>query len=840
MRSHDDETLARRDSAARGAGGGRAATLLLALLLGVAFPTSRTRAASLPPAADLVTQEDLLAGRERESLARGAALVRDGLLAEGMACWRATAIASLDPQVRREAWARWGESALRLGAPREAGEAFARALAGSGAVAEAWRVRLWEGAARAAAGDARGAVAALEEAARGPDPAARLLARRWAGWLAWSAGEPARAQSLWQAGYRAEPRGSAAAESLALDLAECWFAQSAWDSVITVLAPVPATDRGRLLLGYARYVRGDAGGADSVLAGITEGRATGGASDGALLLRAWIALERESPGRALASLRRVARPSPSQRLLVRYATALAQLQLGGLEAADSVLTRGPTPAADDALIRPWTYARAYAQARRGRHAEAVEILGPSPDRPPADRLDQGMAILRADADLALGRTAEAYAGYVRAASRTVPATEELLWRQARAALASEQWGAAARVLDDLLTRFPGAPRTPEFHLWRGEALYRLGRLAEARTHFTRAERLGADGARCAYALGWCDYQEGQWEAALHNFERARALGGVGPLDADLALCHVDCLRRLGRDREAAAATLPDAAAGSDEARARALLQAGRFRDAQAAYQAWLDRLRPDDPRRGEARFQIAGCRAALGDLRAAAQEYAALGAQTGFALRGEALLRAAALWLRAGEPRRALGQLEGRYALPLDPAEATRTHALAAQAFEALGEEKAAANEWEKVAHAGAGSPDSLRAIGQLHLGRRAFTAGEWGAAYDAFAAADSLGARDAEARARYWAGESAAQLGACERAIGWLERFLARDAPEAEWEARARLRLGECYRSQGRVEEARETWQAALRLAGTSEGLRRQVDALLKSLGAAPSPEPR
>jgi tetratricopeptide (TPR) repeat protein len=766
------------------------------------------------------------------------ALIRDGRLSEGMACLRETAIASLDPQVRREAWARLGENELRSGAPGEAGKAFARALAAPGVAAEAWRVRLWEGAARAAAGDARGAVTALEEAALGPDPAARLLARRWAGWLEWSAGEPARARALWQAGLRAEPPGSAAADSLALDLAESWFARSAWDSVTAILAPAPATDRGWALLGYARYMRGEIVRADSALAEVTEHRAPGSSSDLALLWRAWIALERGEPARTLAFLRRITRPLPPQAILVRYAAALAHVQLGGFEVADSLLARGPAPREGDALARPWTYARAYAQARQGRFAQAEETLGPPPDRPPVDRLDQGMAILRADVNLELGRVADAYTGYVRAASRDAPATDGLLWRQALAALGSEQWGAAARVLDDLLVRFPGAPRTPEFHLWRGEALYRLGRLAEARTHFTRAERLGADAARCAYALGWCDYQEGRWEAALHNFERAGTLGGVGSLDADLARCRVDCLRRLGRDREAAAT--PDPAADSDEDRARAFMQAGRFREAHTAYQAWMNRLGPDDPRRWEARFQIARSAEALGELRDAATEYAALGAQPGFALQGEAMLRAAALWLRAGEPRRALGLLEGRSTLLLDPAEASRTHALAAQAFEALGEETAAANEWEKVGHAGAGAPDSLRAIGQLHLGRRAFTAGEWGAAYAAFAAADSLGTLDAGARARYWAGESAAQLGACDRAIACFERFLTRDAPEAEWEARARLRLGECYQSQGRPSDARTAYEAVLRLSGVTEGLRRQVDERLKALDAAPSPGPR
>lgn len=846
------------------------APALLSLLLFSAAPTFSPAAGAIPAAdapADLAAQHDLLAGRERESLDRGVALIRDGLFPEGETLLREVAVASLDPHVRLEAWARLGESELRSGAPGAAGEAFSRALATPGVAAEAWRVRLWEGAARAAAGDARGAVTALREASRDADPPERLLAHRWAGWLEWSMGEPARAREIWRAGLRDAPHGGAAGDSLELDLAESWFAGSAWDSVIATLAPEPTTDRGRSLLGWALFMAGEPAAADTILARLTGGRASGAVLDPALLLRGWIALERGASADALAWLRRIDRAARGLRIPARYATALAAMQQGAFAAADSLLALSPEPREADPLRRPWTYARAYARFRQGRYAESVMALGPVSARAPLDRLDQAGLLLRADADFRQGHVADAYAGYVRAASREVPATQELLWRQAVAALGSEQWGAAARVLDELLLKFPGAPRTAEFHFWRGESLYRLGRLAEARTFFTRAERLGGDAARCAYALGGCDFQEERWEAALHGFDHARSLGGVGTLDGDLALRRGECLRRLGRDAEAAAALaeaetlaatdlaparessvtaqenrapLSGVGDDADERRAAELQRAGRFREAQTAYRAWMDCMVTNDARRLVGRFRIAQCFEALGELRDAAAEYAALSAVPGFAQPGEARLRAGRLWIRAGEPRRALGLLQGRSALALGPAEAARTHALAAEAFESLGEETAAANEWEKVTQAGTGAPDSLRALGQLHLGRRAFSAGEWEAAYAAFAAADSLGTLDPGARAGYWAGESAAQLGDCDGAILWFERYLTRDGPEPEWEALARMRLGQCCEDRGRGADAREAYRTVLRLPGIPDSLRRQARQRLNALDAPTSPRER
>jgi tetratricopeptide (TPR) repeat protein len=933
----------------------RADACLAALLL-LVLPLGLAAALDPPEAREWAGRDDLIAGREIETLDGALDRMRLGLTDDARARLREIAAAALDPAVRLEAWARLGESELAAGSAQEAAEAFARARASRAEPAEAARLALWEAAARSRAGDAAGALGALRFAAADDDPAARALAQRWAGWLEWGMGRRTEARAAWRAGLREWAPGSAPADSFALDLTESWMAESAWDSVLAAPAPAHPTARGLEIVGRAFYLTGRTDRADSVLALVTAGAATGSpqTAERAFLLRGWFALERQDPTRALESLARA-----GDEPLARYAIALALLQSGAARAADSLLATAPAPAPSDPLARPWACARAWAKFHLGRYQEAIACLAPRAG-PPEGPLDQAAAMLRGDADYRLGRWADAYAEYARAASPEAPATGDLLWRQALAAFGSGQWGAAARLLDDLLLRFPGGPRAPVFLFWRGEALFRLGRLAEARTYYARAERLGADPARCAYALGWCDYREGEWDSALRFFDRARRLGGVGPLDSDLARRRGECLLHLGRGEEAAAALAEDAslvadttrpagapatgvwaaygeaqsrlragaygdaarrfdevrrdaaapeslrlraAIGCGEAargsadRARAIacfrevcddatapaalrrgacvslfgvqieaddldgaratlagidanfpgasatgdlegrlagafLRDGRFRDALTLDRAALDRLPSGDPRRWDLRLRIADARDVLGEPREAATEYAALGATAGCPRRAEALRRAAVVWLRLGESRRALRALEARLALALDPTEAARSHALMATALDALGEKTAAANEWEKVARAATTVPDSLRAVADLHLGRSAFAAGQWDAAYDAFAAADSLGLADPGDRLRYWAGEAAVKLGACARAIRWFERFLERDTPEPVWEARARLRLGECGESAGRADEARRQYEAVVRLPDIGSALRAQARERLAALG--------
>jgi tetratricopeptide (TPR) repeat protein len=150
--------------------------------------------------------------------------------------------------------------------------------------------------------------------------------------------------------------------------------------------------------------------------------------------------------------------------------------------------------------------------------------------------------------------------------------------------------------------------------------------------------------------------------------------------------------------------------------AEGYLQVGRYPAALESYGDFLERASRQDPRLDAVRFRMARCREEMGERAAAAAAFEALGEHEDFRDRSEALLRAGALRLALGQPREALGSLEKRLALELDPSQAALTHAYLAESYQELGERQAARGEWEKVASAGAGASDSLRAQARRRL----------------------------------------------------------------------------------------------------------------------------
>lgn len=361
------------------------------------------------------------------------------------------------------------------------------------------------------------------------------------------------------------------------------------------------------------------------------------------------------------------------------------------------------------------------------------------------------------------------------------------------ALALQQSGDEAGALERFSTvaKDPAATDTLRVRAsWEaGETAFRLGRRAEAAEWYRRVidDPESGDRVRAAAqaALFACGIESGDWELSKGALE---ALGRADP--AQLQRGRLHCL--LGEE----------------------LLAAKRFEDAARVYEQALKLAGGDAQSATEARFGLARAIEGQGRTLEAAGQFAEIGLQGSGERAADALARAGASYLALGDPRRALSVLERRAGLALAPSQAAENHALLARAYDALGEKRAARNEWEQVAQPGAEVADSLRAAGSLHLGRAAFDRQEWRSAWRAFAAADSLGLSPLSKRPAYWAGESAMRMGSPGIAAAWLERSLAKGEGTALEQAAARMRLGDCYEALSRSGDARAQYErvAALR----------------------------
>jgi tetratricopeptide (TPR) repeat protein len=258
------------------------------------------------------------------------------------------------------------------------------------------------------------------------------------------------------------------------------------------------------------------------------------------------------------------------------------------------------------------------------------------------------------------------------------------------------------MLGELLVKFPGTTRGAEYSLWRGEALYKLGRLEEAQALYRRAERLGSDIASCAMALGWCASDAGQAAEALAEFDRAaRACAGCR-LQDDIALGRGYNLARLGRVEEAGRLF-------------ERILETTAPADAYDGPGA-PDALEPPD---STATDRYARASALFASL-TAAEGASPLGARA-LLWEGEALLRAGAL--------------------------------------------REAAERFERIGRHG-GASDTLRALGQLAYGRVRAYLGDPGAALPALRAALAANVLDATQRAAGERTLLACELAQCDSLI--------------------------------------------------------------------------
>lgn len=548
---------------------------------------------------DPAAGEALLPTREAESLI-AARLAGQAGEPGALARFQALAAGSTDPLVGRLAHLHLGELLLRAGQPRRAAEALVRAPRAA-ALSAVWRRQMLEGAALAESGSpataARLFAAAAEGArlelsgapvARRPELLeARRTALRWAGWLDARQGDYAAARERWGTALREAGGTWPPADTLRLAVAAAWFAEGEWDSVLAAAgdaAPSGEAERFAVwdyLRGWAHFARGDYAPADSAFARLGAATELPQAwADQALLARGWLAARRGDPRAALESYVRMSGATGEQDALRRYGVAVALLQDGRHAEAARLLEDGPAPDAPPALQDLWALALAHALAGLRQDGPALEALAGFAEGGGEHPLAEAVATLRGDLHFLRGEM-EAAARFYNEAAGGDDVPEPLRRRQALAALGAGRWGAAARVLDDLLVKFPGTPRRGEYVFWRGEALYRLGRTEEARALFERAQRMGEDPARCAYALAWCACDEGRYDLALDQFARAARADDGGPLAVDIVLGRAYSLARLDRLRaadqeisallermglEAAAAAAGDSAALAPRAR----------------------------------------------------------------------------------------------------------------------------------------------------------------------------------------------------------------------------------------------------------------------------------
>ncbi len=927
----------------------------------------------------LSARDDLIPTREEETHIRARELIRAGQVERGEALLRDLGAAAPSRRLRDQARRELAESLIRRG---EFGAGAAACREARGAESDPWELRLWQAYALERDGRPGEAGVAYAEAAAGAPGEGRFPAilRRHAGWIHLIEGDTLAASRAWEEALASAVSYPPLADSLRVDLAETAFVAGRWEKVVALLdslaAPSSRSARSEFLRGRALLELGEEDRAHSVLEGLLAGwpQARSDWLDEARVVLGWLALKRGETRQALTRYEEVTGSRREDLPPSRYGSAVAMMAEQRFAEAETLLAPAPPVAQDDPLFYPWVYGLAYARFHLDRHEAAIADLEAFRGRVGADSLGRAAWSLRGDCYYRMGNPEEAYASYAKASSVLPEVPELLLRRQALAAAAAAQWGTAARILGDLIVKFPGTSYASEYYFWRAEAFYNLGRLEMARRHYRRAVQQGADPGQCAYALGWCDYREARFADALAHFDQALRRCEDCPYLIDLLLRRGNCLFNTGRVEEsvesfaqAAERAMADSATalgreasfrrawalfrledfssaraafmrireaeGSnprglealywegqtffrqelydqalvrftqllgrpdvhDSLRARALLASGdanfnqgnygaalewyrqileapgadralrrsaheslfecrgargewdqarqilqdlesafpetratgdrhlqlaeglfrekHYADALTSYGDFLERAPTEDPRLLRVRFQMARCREELHQTAAAAAAYEALGEYEGFRQRDEALLRAGTLRLELNEPRHALKPLEKRLSLSLDPAQDALTRALLAESYETLEETEAARNEWEKVVHAGAGVPDSLRAVASLHLGRMAFADREWAGAYRGFAGADSLGLPGRIYRIDYWAGESAFRMGDTLRAVTWLERFLESGEQQVLWEATARVRLAECYEGLGRPEAAADQYRSVIGL---------------------------
>ncbi len=196
-----------------------------------------------------------------------------------------------------------------------------------------------------------------------------------------------------------------------------------------------------------------------------------------------------------------------------------------LEAAERYVSSGD-PASAHAIVTRLL--------ERGEHAAALDILARCELLRAEDAAQDEVAAT------ALMAAADAY----RRASVASPADAALA---ARAAMATDQAGEAARCIDLYRRALELDAASVQLRIFLGFALAREGRIAEAELAFSRAASLAPDSPWPLAGLSACAIRSSDPERALELAQRARALGTE---DLSLRVAESQALRASGRTADA--------------------------------------------------------------------------------------------------------------------------------------------------------------------------------------------------------------------------------------------------------------------------------------------------
>lgn len=166
----------------------------------------------------------------------------------------------------------------------------------------------------------------------------------------------------------------------------------------------------------------------------------------------------------------------------------------------------------------------YGQARwddaRKRYEQLVSIYPSSDVAPDATRM-VGECLLQAGDDAA---AATWFAKAVSASGSPVSTRSQALFQQAWSAFKLRQYHEASELFGRFTKEFPQLSQAHEARFWRGEALYASGEYREALEAYRSASDTSAGRYRenALYGMGWCLLKLGRFSDAVVGFERVVA------------------------------------------------------------------------------------------------------------------------------------------------------------------------------------------------------------------------------------------------------------------------------------------------------------------------------